>query len=76
MPKVVFKERFYDGTRRYAPHEEHDVPEDVVLPTRDILSIDGVKMDPRKPAAAQMAKPKTKAANKPANKPADQPAEE
>jgi len=41
MPQVVFKEDFFDGTRRYKAHETCDVPDTVVLPTQDIISIDG-----------------------------------
>lgn len=42
MPKVVFKEDFFDGSKRYkADGTAYDVPDHVVLPSRDISSIDG-----------------------------------
>lgn len=41
MPQVVFREDFFDGSRRYKAHETYDVADTVVLPTQDIVSIDG-----------------------------------
>jgi len=41
MPTVVFKEDFFDGSRRYRAGESYDVPDDLVLPKFDIESIDG-----------------------------------
>ena len=41
MPQVVFREDFFDGSRRYKAHETYDVSDSVVLPTQDIISIDG-----------------------------------
>ena len=46
MPQVVFKEDFFDGSRRYKAHETYDVPDSVVLPTQDIISIDGKPFTP------------------------------
>tara|TARA_R110002012_G_scaffold315751_1_gene529974 strand:- start:18461 stop:18742 length:282 start_codon:yes stop_codon:yes gene_type:complete len=41
MPQVVFKEDFFDGSRRYKANETYEVADTVVLPTQDIISIDG-----------------------------------
>ena len=59
MPKVVFREDFFDGSKRYkADGTAYDVPDDVVLPTRDIVSIDG------KPFVYQVQNVEPKAAKK------------
>lgn len=41
MPQVIFREDFFDGSRRYKAHETYDIADTVVLPTQDIISIDG-----------------------------------
>tara|TARA_R100000995_G_scaffold17373_1_gene6891 strand:- start:343 stop:624 length:282 start_codon:yes stop_codon:yes gene_type:complete len=41
MRQVVFKEDFFDGRRRYKAHETYEVADTVVLPTQDIISING-----------------------------------
>jgi len=41
MPKVVFREDFFDGSRRYRKGREYDVADHVTLPSFDIDSIDG-----------------------------------
>lgn len=41
MPQVIFREDFFDGSRRYKAHETYDVADTVVLPSQDIISIDG-----------------------------------
>jgi hypothetical protein len=41
MLKVVFREDFFDGTRRYRKGTAHDVADNIVLPKYDVESIDG-----------------------------------
>jgi len=41
MPKVVFKEDFFDGSKRYRKGDTYDVADNVVLPKYDVESIDG-----------------------------------
>lgn len=41
MPKVVFREDFFDGSRRYRKGVAHDVADNIVLPQYDVESIDG-----------------------------------
>jgi hypothetical protein len=41
MPTVVFKEDFFDGSRRYRAGQPHDIPDNIKLPKYDIQSIDG-----------------------------------
>lgn len=49
MPKVVFKEDFFDGSKRYRKGDTYDVADNVVLPKYDVESIDGTPYDrPRK----------------------------
>ena len=48
MPKVIFRQEFFDGDRRYKTGEAYDIPEDVVLPKHGIESIDGVEYLPPK----------------------------
>jgi len=58
MPTVVFKEDFFDGSRRYRAGEPHDVPDDLVLPKFDIDSIDGKPFN--RPARDYKATPQRK----------------
>ena len=53
MPQVVFREDFFDGSRRYKAHETYDVSDSVVLPTQDIISIDGKPFVPEPTAAVR-----------------------
>lgn len=41
MPTVIFKEDFFDGSRRYRKGQSYDLPDSVTLPKFDIESIDG-----------------------------------
>lgn len=43
MPKVVFREDFFDGNKRYRKGMTHDIADNVVLPKYDVESIDGEK---------------------------------
>ena len=58
MRTVVFKEEFFDGSRRYRSGVEHSVPDDLVLPKFDIASIDGKPYD--RPARDYKATPQRK----------------
>jgi hypothetical protein len=49
MPKVVFREDFFDGSKRYRKGDTYDIADNVVLPKYDVESIDGKPYDrPRK----------------------------
>jgi len=48
MPKVVFRNEFYDGERRYKVGNTYDINDDVVLPKTGVESIDGEQIIPPK----------------------------
>jgi hypothetical protein len=45
MPQVVFREDFFDGSKRYRKGEEYTISDSVVLPKFDIAKIDGKAYD-------------------------------
>jgi hypothetical protein len=48
MPKVIFRAEFFDNDRRYRTGVEYDIPEGVVLPTRDITILEEEEAAPKR----------------------------
>jgi hypothetical protein len=52
MPKVIFRAEFFDNNRRYRTGIEYDIPEGVVLPTRDITILEEEEAAPKRRKAS------------------------
>jgi|TARA_R110000744_G_scaffold29151_3_gene69825 hypothetical protein len=48
MPRVIFRAEFFDNNRRYRTGVEYDIPDDVVLPTRDIIILEEEEVAPKR----------------------------
>lgn len=53
MPKVIFRAEFFDNDRRYRTGIEYDIPEGVVLPTRDITILEEEEAAPKRRKATK-----------------------